>query len=548
VVANLLAIGAGIGARLAPSHTDQPTLIAEVSHELRTPLTGILGTLELLTDSTIPLEASEVEELLTAAHGEANYLLHIVGNLHARSRLDHPDLQTDAVATNLGTIIERAVSRCPSVARRCYFSPGDRAVAAGDPQLIMQIATNLIQNTRRYAPDGDLHVTFARNGDQMSASFSDNGPGIPADKAGQVFRGGASTQGLGLGLVLSRQLARAMGGDLTLDESTSSGATFTLHLPASDEDVPVAALSEIVPGEPVRAHSPRARLLIDLVDALSETSLQHVVGGIQKIYSELLGATGSMLLVSRNDGSFNLTGVFDTDEEVPAGSSTELAAVMAGAGSIRVEDIESLPWASNTTLGGNAVMLLPVHDDGSVVAVLAVGWKGVEAMPTGSAVNVAEALADLTASAIARIALARDVVFERTLRASVMDKLPIEVSVFAGNPPKVIDWNRKERELLGIDDDTLRPSDLSASQDRFDVRFADGTPLTVESSPVTRAIRAGKAAGPFILLVRRADGSEVHTRTYCAPFFDDEGEVTGAVVTSEALDLSLADRDGPRLR
>jgi PAS domain-containing protein len=382
----------------------------------------------------------------------------------------------------------------------------------------------------------------------MSASFSDNGPGIPTDKARQVFRGGASTQGLGLGLVLSRQLARAMGGDLTLDESTSCGATFTLHLPASDEQVPVAAPSEIVPGERVRAHSPRARLLVDLADALSETSLEHVVGGIQKIYSELLGATGSTLLVSRSDGSFHLTGAFGTNEAVPAGSSTELGAVMAGAASLRVEDIESLPWASNTTLGGNAAMLLPVHDDGSVVAVLAVGWKGVGALPTGSAVNVAEALADLTASAIARTALARDVVFERTLRSSVMDELPIAVSVFAGDPPRVIDWNRKERELLGIDDDKLRPSDLSASQQQFDVRFADGTPLTVHNSPVIAAIRAGEAAGPFILLVRRADGSEVHTRTYCAPFFDGEGKVTGAVVTSEALDLSLPDRSGPRLR
>lgn len=182
-------------------------------------------------------------------------------------------------------------------------------------------------------------------------------------------------------------------------------------------------------------------------------------------------------------------------------------------------------------------MLLPVHDAERVVAVLAVGWKGADMLPTGSAANVAEALAELTESAIARTALTRDVAFERRLRASVLDELPIAVSVFAGDPPEVVDWNRKERELLGIVDDAMRPHNLVESQHAFNVRFADGTPLTLDNSPVTTALRSGKTTGPFILLVERADGGQVHTRTYCAPFFDGKGNVAGAVVTSEPLDL-----------
>lgn len=549
-VANLVAVGAGIAAWLASSQDVQSTLIAEVSHELRTPLTGILGTLELLTESTVALEASEADELLIAAHGDANHLLHIVGNLHARSRLDRSILQPEAVATNLRTIIERALARSPRVARRCYLSPGDLAVAIGDPQLIMQIVTNLVQNVERYAPDGEVGISFGRDGDQMIASFSDSGPGVPPDQKDRIFSDGASTHGLGLGLGLSRQLARAMGGDLTLDDLDRAGATFQLCLPASDEPVPAKASDEIIPGDRIQAHSPRARLLVDLAEALSETSLDQVAGGIQKIYSELLGATGGMLLVSRRDGSFHRAGA-DTgaDEGAGIGSCPELANVVGSSRSIRVEDIGSIPWASEATLGGNAAMLLPAHDGGRVVAVLVIGWKAAEALPTGGAIGVAEALADLTASAIARTALARDVVFERTLRASVMDELPIAVSIFAGDPPQVIDWNRKERELLGIEDDTMRPHDLAASQHQFDVRFADGTPLTVDNAPVTSAVRTGKAAGPFILLIRRADGSLVHTRTYCAPFFDGAGKVIGAVVTSEPLDIAVSpDGTGSRAR
>ena len=86
----------------------------------------------------------------------------------------------------------------------------------------------------------------------------------------------------------------------------------------------------------------------------------------------------------------------------------------------------------------------------------------------------------------------------------------------------------------------MRPHDLAASQSVFDVRFADGTPLTVDNAPVTSAVRTGEAAGPFILLIRRLDGSQIHTRSYCAPFKDDDGKVVGAVVTSEPMDFAVS--------
>jgi PAS domain-containing protein len=404
----------------------------------------------------------------------------------------------------------------------------------------MQIVTNLIQNISRYAPSGEVRIDFDRSVGMLMASFSDSGPGVPGYKANGLFEEGASAQGLGLGLALSRQLARAMGGDLTMDNAGGSGATFTLHLLASTQEVPVTPQSRPFGEERVQAHSPRARLLVELSEALSEQSLDHVIGGIQRIYSELLGATGAALFVSRKDGSLHSAGTFGQSEEVPAGYSPELDKIIGGQGSIGVTDIETSPWLTEDVIGGRAAMLLPVHDGGRVVAVLAVGWKSADAMPSGTAVNVAEALADLTASAIARTALSRDVVFERRLRASVMDELPLAVSVFVGDPPQVVDWNRKEGELLGISERDGRDSNLALSQHQFDVRFADGTPLTIDNAPVTQAIRTGEAAGPFILRVRRTDGMQIHTRTYCAPFFDDAGDVAGAVVTSEPLDLAAS--------
>ncbi|MDJ0925831.1 MAG: histidine kinase dimerization/phospho-acceptor domain-containing protein [Acidimicrobiia bacterium] len=541
IPANAVAILAAAGAWIArPGDDSHSALIAEVSHELRTPLTGILGTLELLTESTVPLEGSEVDELLVAAHGDANHLLHVVGNLHARSRLDRAILDPEVAAVDLRSIVKKALGRSPRVARRCYLSPGDEAVVRGDAQLIMQIVTNLIQNIERYAPDGEVRIGFARHGDQLETTFTDSGPGVPAYRAELIFTDGGSSQGLGLGLSLSRELARAMDGELRLENAGAPRATFKLVLPASSELVQTIEIQDVVPGDRSRAYSPRARLLVDLAEALAEQTLDSVVGGIHKLYAELLGATGGVLLVAQADGTFVSAGPYAKSKSVAADSASELAAVISNAEPMRIEDISHLEWASERTLGGQSAMLLPVHDGDRVIAVLAVGWKGVDSLPAGTAVSVTTALADLTAPAVVRAALSEDVVFERRLRSSVMDELPIAVSIFAGDPPRVVDMNRKEREMLRLRQGEVRPRELDASQDLFDVRFADGTPLTVDNAPVTTAIRTGKATGPFILIVRRADGTHMHTRTYCAPFFDKDGAVAGAVVTSEPLDVALA--------
>jgi len=541
VGANTAAVAAAITAWMVrDEQTNQTDLIAEVSHELRTPLTGILGTLELLTDSTIPLEPSEVDELLIAAHSDANHLLHVVGNLHARSRLDRAVLTPDAVPTNLRSIVGKAVSRSPLVANRCYLSPGDQAVAVGDPQLLMQIVNNVVQNIERYAPDGDVRINFARTKEFMTVSFQDSGPGIPVDRAERIFDTSGSTEGLGLGLTLSRQLANAMGGDLLLDNPGQPGATFTLRLPASDEIIPADPGEEVIPGDKSRAHSPRARLLVDLAEALAGASLDQVVGGINKIYRELLGATGAVLFVPGRDGGYSAAGPYSEGADIAAANSRDLERVMTDGQTVRIDSIDDLGWGSVETLGGHAAMLLPVHENDQIVAIFAVGWKSADLMPSGNAVDVAEALAEITASAIARAALSKDILYERQLRSSVLDELPIAVSVFAGEPTMLVDWNRKERELLGIDDPGVRPTDLGASQALFNVRFADGTPLNVDNAPVTQAIRTGQATGPFILLVQRIDGSQTHTRTYCAPFFNSQGEVAGAVVTSEPMDLALS--------
>ncbi len=514
-------------------------LLLHVSHELRTPLTGLLGTLDLLSEPDVSLDPEEAAELTGMARSEATNLMQIVENVHAASRLDHETLAPQRVPVSLHHIVNEGVRRLPSVARRTYVALDPDAVVWADPGLLLQIVTNLVQNANRYAPTGEIEVTFERNGDQVLLHFSDDGPGVPPLRSASVFRRGASETGLGLGLPLSRSLARSMGGNLILSPSRRAGTTFTLSLPhCAEQPATIPENISTLADGPV-ALPPRARLLVDIAAALSERSLDRMVAALQSLYGELLGATGGLLMLPDGSGGFRHGGSFGSVDDSPLLAHHPILSEVLDTGhTVEISELAGSaadPWRE--VLRGNAALFVPVLDMDQPIGVLAIGWKDAARLPTAGAADVAAALAELAGFAIHRSSMADDIAFERSLRHSVMESLPIAISVFAGDPPQVIDWNRQERVLLGMHSDSDRPEGLDASQAMFEVQFADGTPLTVENAPVTHAIRTGESAGPFLLILRRLDGTTVTTRTHCAPFLDERGQVAGAVVTSEELDV-----------
>lgn len=521
-------------------------LMRHVSHELRTPLTGLLGTLDLLAEPDAQLEPAEAAELMGLARNEATNLMQIVENVHTASRLDRNVVAAKRIPVSLPHIVDEAVRRLPTVARRTYVMADPAAVVWADPSLLLQIVTNLVQNAHRYAPDGGIEVTFEHDGDEVLLHFSDDGPGVAAQRSATLFRRGESETGLGLGLPLSRSLARAMGGDLVLGTARRSGTTFTLTLPHCDEEPAAFLDTDVGPGEGPVALSPRARLLVDMVAALSERSVDRVVTALRNLYGDLLGATGGLLMMPNGAGGFRHAGSFGTvDDAGVIAHDHILGRVIEQGCPIEIDDLTSddaEQWRH--VLRGDAALFSPVFDMNEPIGVLAIGWEDASALPGAGGREVASALAELAGFAIHRSLLADDVAFERSLRHSVMASLPIAISVFAGDPPKVIDWNRQEEVLLGLNCGTDRPRDLGDSQSQFDVQFADGTPLTIENAPVTHAIRSGESTGPILLIIRRLDGTRVTTRTHCAPFFDSSGRVAGAVVTSEELDVVGRDTFG----
>ncbi|HHC09334.1 MAG TPA: GAF domain-containing protein, partial [Actinobacteria bacterium] len=480
--------------RPAAATDDTAAYLGKVSHELRTPLTSVVGILEVLSDPDVALDPEERRELIGLAQAEAQRLSHLVENVHSASRLARDLLDPDVRPVRIVDLVEASLRRFPDIHRRTYVACDQDVVVLADPGLVVQILTNLLQNVERYAPTGEVEIRVEDADGRVEVLVADDGPGVPPDDRERIFQGVDTSKGLGLGLRLSRRLARAMGGDLALVDPVRSGATFALILPSTD--APPTAVEAAPADAPRVALSPRGQLLVDIAKVLAERSLDRMVARLQGLYSELLDADSGILFV-RDGDVLTPAGAFG--DERPGDVPLDDPLVLEAARTRRAVAVGDLAGGRATNwrqlLGAKCAMVIPVVDDDRLAGVLAVGWSDQRKIPGDRARRLGEALAQLAAFAIHRHELLAGAAYERRLRVSVMESLPIAISVFAGDPPRVVDWNAREREMLGIASDIERPHDLVESQRRFDVRFADGTPLTAENAPVVEAIRTGKAMG-----------------------------------------------------
>ena len=226
---------------------EKSELIAVVSHELRTPLAAIGGYAELLALGTRgPLaeqQRVDVERILQAQ----SHVLRLVDDLVGYSKLETGRLHLD-----VGDVLVRdAVTALASLVRPQAALKGIdvvvhesdvEIVARADEERLRQIVLNLLTNAIKFTPRGG-HVWLSYSADETDVSIAirDDGIGIPAEKLDVVFEpyvqlgSSEADQELssGLGLAISRDLARAMGGELTATSSPALGTVFTVRLPLS---------------------------------------------------------------------------------------------------------------------------------------------------------------------------------------------------------------------------------------------------------------------------------------------------------------------------
>jgi len=219
--------------------------LASMSHELRTPLNAIAGYAELMELGVLgPVTEKQVEALgrLQRSRRHLNTLVDQVLNF-ARIEAGKVQFEFASVPVN-ESLMKLADMIAPQAAgkglRYSFDGCGADIAVRADRDRLDQIMLNLIGNAVKYTPAGGaIRVAVDCDPKTVSVSVHDTGPGIPADKQQVIFQPfvqlgpaneGTST-GVGLGLAISRDLARAMGGDVTVRSMNGSGSTFTLTLP-----------------------------------------------------------------------------------------------------------------------------------------------------------------------------------------------------------------------------------------------------------------------------------------------------------------------------
>lgn len=230
--------------------------MASVSHEIRTPLTSVLGFTALLRGDGESLSPEESSEILSLIHHQAQEVADLVDDLLVAARAEVDALSVTREEVDLVTEIEGVLEgRLGTEAKDFVIAANRGHRVLADPIRVRQIIRNLVTNAVRYGGD-QITVTTHRDGPEVGLVFSDNGPGVPPELGRKIFdpyqRGGSGLsrpESIGLGLAVSRQLARLMSGDLML-RSDLGPATFLLTLPAAPSKPATLSPSEVLTSRP----------------------------------------------------------------------------------------------------------------------------------------------------------------------------------------------------------------------------------------------------------------------------------------------------------
>ena len=266
--------------------------LATMSHELRTPFSGILGTVEMLKETSLPPEAVEHVGLIDRS---ARALLGVLNDILDFSKIGEGPMTVDKIPFELKGLIEdlwRLHSPVTSAKGLGLTVEGleRQVVGLGDPDRLRQILNNFLSNAVKFTAMGSIRlqveIAGEREGRRLTISVVDSGIGMAADIQEHLFKpffqADASTSrrhgGTGLGLAISRNLAEAMGGKVGARSEAGQGSTFWLEIPFPENDGMFAAGSAAPKPSPTVAPTAVVRRKLLLADDDEVNRL--VVGGM----------------------------------------------------------------------------------------------------------------------------------------------------------------------------------------------------------------------------------------------------------------------------
>lgn len=221
--------------------------LAVMSHELRTPLNAIGGYTDLLEMGIHGAVTEGQRAALARIRVSQQHLLGLINDV-----LNYAKLETGSVSYDIREVRVQEMLATVEVliapqahARALTLEVGDcppDLTVRADPEKLRQVLLNLLSNATKFTDAGGrIELSYHEDGECVHLRVRDTGVGIPADKLASIFEPFVqvrsdltrTAEGTGLGLAISRDLARGMGGDLSVESAVGEGSTFTLTLPAA---------------------------------------------------------------------------------------------------------------------------------------------------------------------------------------------------------------------------------------------------------------------------------------------------------------------------
>lgn len=248
VVTAIGLVVAGISAAQSRAALDlalaKDQFVASVSHELRTPLTAVVGFAAELRERSGDLQPAEVEEFAAAVHQHSVEVANLVEDLLVAARADGGDMTIVTVAVDIRKAVDEVFAETRllfGLSEEGVTISGSSVFASADPTRVRQILRNLLANALRYG-GSRVEARVATTGNQAVVELADDGRGIPEADMTRLFtpyerfhEASGPTNSIGLGLAVSRTLARLMDGDLSYHRR-DGWSVFRLELPAAEGD------------------------------------------------------------------------------------------------------------------------------------------------------------------------------------------------------------------------------------------------------------------------------------------------------------------------
>jgi two-component system, NtrC family, sensor kinase len=237
--------------QLAEASERKSQFLASMSHELRTPLNAIIGLTEMMVTNAARFGTEKALEPLRRVNAAGTHLLSLINEILDLSKIEAGKLELNPEPVDLARLIDEVIGTAGQLAeknknRLIVEAQENVGALTADSMRLKQILLNLLSNACKFTKEGEvaLRVRKVADGrDWVELAVADSGIGMTAEQQAKLFQEFTQADsltarrygGTGLGLALSRKLARMMGGDVTVTSDPGKGSVFTVRLPGGTD-------------------------------------------------------------------------------------------------------------------------------------------------------------------------------------------------------------------------------------------------------------------------------------------------------------------------